>query len=173
MEKKPDPKEAVAQAMAQIAEQKRWEPIFIWLGLNEESRDRLTRLLVLHLSLDRALTALITMELLDTTSSFSEMEETIAALPMKGRIGLAQATNLISKSCAKNIGDLNAVRNNLAHYKPKLGHGLGGVREISSEEAFYECTRKALAALTEVTCKINDGFQPEEGPEANPPVPSP
>ena len=36
MEKKPDPKEAVAQAMAQIAEQKRWEPIFIWLGLNEE-----------------------------------------------------------------------------------------------------------------------------------------
>ncbi|MBA2487463.1 MAG: hypothetical protein H0V35_15490 [Nitrospira sp.] len=154
-DKKHGPRAAVALAMMKRDDKQRWAPFLEYLGLDEESCDRLTRLLVLHLVLDRTLTGMVALRFLGGTSSFSKIEETVATLPVSKRIDLLKTAHIISDSCAQNLKAVNSARNNLAHYQPKLGYGLDNVKEISSEEAFTRLLHKGLPALYEVTKSLD------------------
>ena len=96
--------------------------------------ERLTRLLVVHLLLDRTITAILTISLCNprVIGSFDAIEKALAPVSMDQRIELAKATNLISVSCASSIKTVNTVRNKLAHYDPKVGGDLSRVQELSS-----------------------------------------
>ena len=143
----------VAWAMVKAGEAKFWRPMLGILGLDgEETVERLTRLLVIHLLLDRALTAVITMNFLNSrvSSSFKKLEEVLASLPLSRRIEIAEAAQLISTDCARRIKSVNRVRNKLAHYQPKLGFDMTHVQELSSPKAFDRCVGKGKVALDEV-----------------------
>lgn len=148
--------EAVARAMEESEESERWAPFLKMLGLDKRSGDRLTRLLVLHLLLDRAITAWITCKLHETPSAFFEVEKTVATLPIGRRIDLLRAAGFISASCAKDVRAVNKARNDLAHYQPKLGFELSLVKEASSEAAYQQCLHKGIHALTEIAGLVAD-----------------
>jgi hypothetical protein len=152
-EKTNDPKEGLVQAMMRNWHTERWKPFLEYLGLTDEDMvDRLVRLLVMHLLLDRALTAGLAFKLTDPTSpSFEGVEAAVAKLEMGKRIGLAMASNIISNSCAGDIHAVNDVRNAFAHYQAKKGWRLDTVKEISDAKEFEICAQKGLSALAEVT----------------------
>ena len=86
----------------------------------------LVRLLVVHLMLDRSVTAVLAVRFLDRRllAPPSKIEAAVAPLPMSRRMQLAQASRLISNSCAKDMKTVNRVRNKLAHYDPRSGWGV-------------------------------------------------
>lgn len=154
-EKQPTEKDgigAIKKVMLKHLEDKYWEPFLSRFGLSDEDvADRLIRLVVLHIAIDRVLTALLAMRLYNASpESFSEVEDELATVPMGKRINLARASRLISDTCQKNIHVLNGVRNRFAHYHPKEGWGLGHIEELSSKDAFGKCADKAKKALDEL-----------------------
>ncbi len=150
---------AVAEAMVESAETERWAPFLKMLGLDKRSGDRLTRLLVLHLLLDRAITALVSCKFHQKRTTFFEVEKSVAALPIGGRIDLLRAGCFISASCARDIRAVNKARNDLAHYQPKLGFELSFVNELSSEQAYQQCMEKGIRALTEIAGLVTDSME--------------
>ena len=143
----------VVRAMMKAEDSKFWVPMFGWLGLDDdETVERMTRILVVHLLLDRALTALIAVSLLNprVMPSYKSIEEALAPVSVNQRIELAKAAHLISASCASTIKTVNRVRNKLAHHYPKLGFGVAHVQEISSQKAFQRCVETGMSALREV-----------------------
>lgn len=143
--------EKVARALAKEEEKARWAPYLKLIGLNQDSADRLTRLLVLHLMLDRGLTGLITFKLFDGSVSFLDIERTVARLPISRRIELAKVAKLITTPCSEDIQDINKLRNKFAHYNPVGGWDLGKLKELASEEEFYKCTEKGLEAMYQIS----------------------
>ena len=113
----------------------------------------LVRLLVVHLMLDRSVTAVLAVRFLDRRllAPPSKIEAAVAPLPMSRRMQLAQASRLISNSCAKDMKTVNRVRNKLAHYDPRSGWGVSHVKEISSLKAFEQCVHHGQRALREVS----------------------
>ena len=121
----------------------------------------LVRLLVVHLMLDRSVTAVPAVRFLDRRllAPPSKIEAAVAPLPMSRRMQLAQASRLISNSCAKDmkapvvscIMFADRVRNKLAHYDPRSGWGVSHVKEISSLKAFEQCVHHGQRALREVS----------------------
>jgi hypothetical protein len=146
-------REKMVRALMRDWHAKKWQPFLEGLGLTDQDMvDRLVRLLVLHLMLDRAVTAGLTLRLLDPTSpTFVKVEAAVAKLDMGKRIGLANASNIISDSCAADIYAVNDARNNIAHYQAKKGWRLDIVKEISSAEAFEACAEKGMRAFAEAT----------------------
>lgn len=146
-------KDNIVRSMMKVGEAKQWGPILRWRGLDGEGAvERLTRLLALHLTLDGSLTDVITMSFIHAPSwpSFKKVETVVASLPMHKRIELAEASLLISASCAKSIKMVNCVRNNLAHHQPKVGRDMARVHELSSQKAFDQCVEKGMSALREL-----------------------
>jgi hypothetical protein len=131
----------------------RWKPFIEELGLtNEDMVDRLVRLLVMHLLLDRTLTAVLTLTMTDGVSStFGDVEPAVAKLEMAKRIGLAKASKIVSDSCADDIYAVNDARNNVAHYQAKTGWKLDTVKELLSAEEFEACAKRGMRALKEIT----------------------
>jgi hypothetical protein len=156
MSKKKDDKDkkgAVVRALMEQWDAKQWKPMFDMLGISdEETSVRLTRLLLMHLMLDRAVTAVLAVRFLDARlmPSYENIEAILAPLDVSTRIDLAKASHLISASCASNIKTVNTVRNKLMHYQPKLGFGVAHVQEISSANAYEQCIEKGMCALREV-----------------------
>jgi hypothetical protein len=149
---KNDKKSPVVRALVKQWDAKRWGPFLEMFGLeDEDTRDRLVRLLIVHLMLDSAVTAVLTARFLDRRllNPHSEIEAAVSALSMSKRIELARASQLISASCAKGMTTVNKVRNKVAHYNPKHGLGMKHVKEISSDEAFEEFINEGKRALDE------------------------
>jgi hypothetical protein len=146
-------KEKMVQALMKQWDAKQWGPMLDMLGLrNEDAIERMTRLLLVHLMLDRAVTAVLSVKFLDRRllAPFSQIEAAVAPLDMARRIDLAQASHLISASCARDMRTVNTVRNKLAHYQPKRGWGMEHVQELSSAKAYERCIQKGIRALREV-----------------------
>lgn len=103
--------------------------------------------------LDRSVTAVLAVRFLDRRllAPPSKIEAAVAPLPMSRRMQLAQASRLISNSCAKDMKTVNRVRNKLAHYDPRSGWGVSHVKEISSLKAFEQCVHQGQRALREVS----------------------
>lgn len=133
-------------------EAKVWAPYLDILGLSdEETIKRLVRILVVHFMLDRAVTELLTFKLLGSSpGQFEKIQQVVAGLEMETRIDLAKASQIISDSTSSGIRTVNTVRNKLAHYQPKKGWDLAHIPELSSQEAFEQCTYKAMAAIEEL-----------------------
>ena len=75
---------ALAQAMQKALDDTQWGPLLRILGIEgDEKGDRLVRLLVVHLMLDRAVTAVVALRLVGPSSrSFTDIEAEVANLPM-------------------------------------------------------------------------------------------
>lgn len=158
----------ITRALVKQGEKARWAPFLKWIGLNEESGERLTRLLVLHLMLDRAITALITARFSRLPGSFFKVEATVAKLPIAQRINLLRSAQFITDPCAKDLHAVNEVRNNLAHYQPQLGFEMSTVKELSSEKAFEQCAEKGMRALNEISNLITANMAKEQGTTSTP-----
>lgn len=145
------------QALMGQEEAKLWAPYLEMLGLNDEEMiKRLVRILVTHLLLDRFLTILITNKLLGSSpDSFTKIQQVIAPLEMETRIDIAKASQVISDSTASTIKSVNTIRNKLAHYQPKKGWDFAHVLELSSQDAFNQCTQKGMEALHDLLSTMN------------------
>ena len=156
MSKKKDVKDkegAIVRALMEQWEAKQWKPMLDMLGISDkETSVHLTRLLLMHLMLDRAVTSVLVMRFPDPRliPSYANIEAILAPLDVSTRIDLAKASHLISPSCASNIKTVNTVRNKLVHYQPKLGFGVAHVQEISSAKAYEQCIEKGMCAFREV-----------------------
>ena len=117
---------------------------------DEEKAERLLRLLVMHLVLDRTVTARVALNLSKSSSSFSTIEAAVARVPMEKRIDLARAIGAISDSCADDMKAVNQVRNKCAHYNPHIGK-LTRVPEVSSEAVFEICATRAMRSIRSLT----------------------
>jgi hypothetical protein len=142
-------RDKIVNAMRRYSEEKHWKPVLECLGINDEEAERLVRLLLMHLILDRGITGLLAMKLADASasSSLTKIEAGVATISMDKRIDLAKSLNVISDSCAADIKEVNKVRNKFAHYKPSSGWDLK-VEEISTAAAFEKCARRGRCAVT-------------------------
>ena len=138
-------------------EAKLWAPYFKALGLSDEEMiKRMVRIMVMHFLLDRFLTVVLTNKLLGSSpDSFEKTQVVIAELEMETRIKLAKASQVISDSTASTIKVVNTTRNKLAHYQPKRGWDFAHIPELSSPEAFDQCTHKASEAINELISTLN------------------
>ena len=68
---------------------------------------------------------------------------------MSRRIELAQASYLITDSCAHGMKTVNSLRNKVAHSNPKFGMGVKHIKELSSDEAFEKFINQGRRALDE------------------------
>jgi len=148
-----DARDKIMRALMGQEEAKLWAPFLDFLGLkDEEMIKRLVRILVVHFMLDRGVTDLLAMKLLESTpGQFEKIHQVLARLEMKTRIELAKASQVISDSTASRIKSVNTTRNKLAHYQPQKGWGLAHIPELSSQEAFEQCTYKAMEAIAELS----------------------
>jgi len=149
----------IVNAMLRYSEEKHWKPVLECLGINEKEAERLVRLLMMHLILDRGITGLLAMKLADASesSSLTKIEAGIATVSMDKRIDLAKSLSVISDSCAADIKEVNKVRNKFAHYTPRSGWDLE-VEEISSDAAFRKCAergRRAVTSLANVVARFD------------------
>jgi hypothetical protein len=145
-------KATMVKAMMKAADAERWKPIMTQLGLKDEDMvDRLVRLLLTHLVMDRTITALLTVKLIkDKADAFVEVENELTRINLSSRIRLAKACGGISDSCANDMHEVNNVRNQFSHYDPKLQGGLAAVKEIASEQASEKLIEKAIGTIVEV-----------------------
>ena len=155
-----DAKEKIVDAMMKNWEKHRWIHIRAVLDLHtDEAANRLTAFLTVHLLLDRALTDLLSLRLLDprTEEGLEDVAEAVSRVSFKMRVDLAKAARLISDSCAINIKAVNVVRNKLAHCPPwDSGGGLGLAPALSSMTNFEECMLKGENALNELIKNIRE-----------------
>lgn len=142
-----------------------WDPIFRAVGLDsDEQIDRLNRILVVHLLVDRLLTLLVAAKL----AASSEAKESppdvgktiadIAPLPVPIRLNLASTLGLVTAPIVENIQEINRVRNRLVHFKPKGGKpgwDVDEVEEIASQDACDRCTKKGLEAVQALMRALN------------------
>ena len=132
-------RDKIVKAMLRYSEAKHWKPVLECLGLNDGEAERLVRLRMMHLILDRSITGLLAMKLADASaSSSSKIKAGVATVSMDKRIDLAKSLNVISDSCAAELKEVNKVRNKFAHYPPRFGWDLN-VEEISSAASFEKC----------------------------------
>lgn len=157
-------KAALLNAMMKRWESQRWMKYRAVLHLHsEETADRLTSLLALHLLLDRMVTAVLSLRLLDprTVKSLEDVEAAVSRLNFNNRIELAKAARLISDSCALDIKAVNKVRNDFAHSRSKTSKGRVNILpELESSEDFEQCMQTGERALDELLKHINDHFKP-------------
>ena len=152
MSLKRETRDKVVKAILRHSEEKHWKPVLECLGINDEAAERLVRLLLMHLILDRGITGLLAMKLADASasSSLTKIEAGVATISMDKRIDLAKSLNVISDSCAADIKHVNKVRNKFAHYTPSSGWDLK-VEEISTAAAFETCAQRGRRAVTSLT----------------------
>jgi len=145
-------KAAMVKGIMKFADAERWTPLMNQLGLrDEEMVDRLVRLLLIHLVMDRTITAVLTVRLIkDNPNVFDEVETELARFNLSSRIRLAKAAGAISEPCANDMHEVNNVRNLFSHYDPRLQGGLAGVKEIDSEDAFEKFVQKAIGTIEEM-----------------------
>jgi hypothetical protein len=116
----------------------------------------LSRILVVHLLVDRFLTLLVSAKLATSSQSKEPPPDVgktianIAPLSVPTRLDLASTLGLLTASIAESILEINRVRSRLVHFKPtggKPGWDVDGVEEIASQDASDRCTQKGIEAL--------------------------
>lgn len=135
-----------------------WVPLLESVGLDTEKGERLTRLLVVHLLLDRLLTiGLIKKKILQSSSSdapdLKKITNDTSDLRFAARVGLAEGLGIVTPAIAAAMSEVNKVRNSLVHYKPKLGGkgwAVDEVPEIASQQECEACTQKGIEAVQEL-----------------------
>ena len=142
-----------------------WDPIFPAVGLDSDEKiHRLNRILVVHLLVDRLLTLLVAAKLAansESKESPPDVEKTIAdiaPLPVPSRLDRASTLGLVTASIAKNILEINQVRNRLVHFKPKGGKSgwdVDEAEEITSQGACDRCTQKGIEAVQALMRALN------------------
>ena len=159
--KSKDVKEKIVDAMMKNFEKHRWMKFRSALHLHsEEAADRLTSLLALHLLLDRAVEAILSVRLLGSgklKGKLGQISEAVRRVTFSNRIDIAKAAGLISDACAADIKAVNKVRNSIAH-SPSSKPPDGSVHvapEISSPKDFERCMVKGERALEEIMTNIN------------------
>lgn len=132
----------------------RWNNVKKVLGLTEDlMADRLVRLLLIHLAMDRTVTGALATKLAtgkEGDPAFEKLEMELSRVNLSSRIRLAEASGLISHSGASSMHEVNEVRNQFSHYNPKLQGGLSGVKEIASEQDLEKLFQKSLSAIEEI-----------------------
>ena len=126
----------------------RWKPLLELNGLDEVTADRLLRLLLTHLTLDRVITSGLALRLVmgpSTGVNLETLSKNLAELTISKRAKLCVALGIASKNWKNDFDAFNAVRNRLSHFNPKVG--LDQVKELHSEKAFEECIQRGLRAL--------------------------
>ena len=148
------PKNDVVKALMKVWNDQRWKRISKLWGLTDEAMtERLIRLLLIHLAMDRTVTGALATKLAkdkENDPAFEKLESELCRLNLSSRIRLAEASGLISHSGANGMLEVNDVRNKFSHYDPKIQGGLGGVKEIASEKDFEKLIEKALGAVEEI-----------------------
>jgi len=131
-----------------LMESARWKPLLEMLGLNEVMADRLLRILLAHLMLDRVITSNLTLELVagpSKSANLKSVERHIAKMNIARRAGLCVALGIASDAWESDFNAFNAVRNKLSHFNPKFD--LSTVKELRSDSAFEACIQKGLRAM--------------------------
>jgi hypothetical protein len=134
-----------------------WDPIFHAVGLDSDEKiDRLNRILVVHLLVDRLLTLLVAAKLAanfepkESPPDVGKIIADIALLPVPSRLDRASTLGLLTAPIAENILEINRVRNRLVHFKAKGGKSgwdVDEVEEIASQDACDRCTQKGIEAV--------------------------
>ncbi|WHZ30056.1 MAG: hypothetical protein OJF51_004858 [Nitrospira sp.] len=155
-----DPKDTIINAIMKNWEKHRWMKFRSALHLHsEEAAERLTSLLALHLLLDRAIEAILSVQLLGPGSlkgKLGQVAEAIRRVTFSNRIDIAKAAGLISGSCAADIKAVNKVRNKVSHSQPKsLDGGVSVAPELSSPKDFEKCMVRGERAFDELMANIN------------------
>jgi len=147
-----DARDKVLQALMGQKAAKGRAPYLDELGLSdEEAVNRLLRILVWHLLLDRLMTELLSLNSIGSSwEQFEKVQNVMARLEMDTRIDLAKASQTISDSTARKIRTVNTIRNSLAHYTPKKGWNLTHIPELTSPKAFAQLALKAEEAIGEL-----------------------
>ena len=131
-----------------------WSGLFQTVGLDSpEKIDRLNRLLVVHLLIDRLLTLVLAAKLA-TCSAVAEPDTERLILNNAGRAipdrtELAVDLGLVERGAADKILRVNTARNRLVHFKPKRGftHWNLDEAEIISQEASDGRLREGIEAM--------------------------
>jgi hypothetical protein len=132
-----------------LGESVRWEPLLTAAGLNEAMADRLLRILLVHLMLDRFITSILTLHLVAKAAKSANLESVellIADMSIAQRADMCVALGIATDAWKSDFSALNKVRNKLSHYKPKSG--LDKVKELSSPSAFEACIRQGFRAMS-------------------------
>ena len=154
-------KAAMVKNTMKSVDTERWKPLMNQLGLtDEEMVERLVRLLLIHLVMDRTITAVLTVKLVkENPTAFDEVESELVRLNLSSRIRLVKACAAVSDSCANDMHEVNNVRNRFSHYDPKLQGGLAAVKEIASGQEFEKFIQKAGGTIEEMGKAIGLPFK--------------
>jgi hypothetical protein len=151
-----------------------WGPLRDSLDLTPERWKYLTRIVSLHLVLDRLLTLLITTRLCSgggTPGGIVEtMENGVAELSFARRIELAAKAEWVSAEVAGDLREVNRVRNRLLHFNPKR-HRFDDLPEIAPDTAFWEFTRYGFHAWMGLNTLLMPQFEKAAEDEPSPQQP--
>ncbi len=145
-------------------EEVEWTKLRQAVGLDSEEKvDRLTRVLVVHLIVDRLLTLSLASKLAACSQSIERRDVEkiigdIAPLHIPTRVNLASDMGLIPPGIVEKILAINEARNRLVHFKPKQGKpawDVDGVEEIASQDACDRCTQKGIGAVQALMAVLN------------------
>ncbi len=146
----------VKGAFDRLSEKLYWQSTLKLVGLDDDEKaERVMRLLVIHLILDRLLSVLLAGRMVPEpdNSSLVEAIRELAKLQFASRLKLAKALGMLSSELARDIGEINRVRNDFIHFKPKkgtklmTGWNLDEIPEIASDQAFNRCANLGFSAI--------------------------
>jgi hypothetical protein len=150
----PPDEEDRARLVPKAVEALDWPRVFQSVGLDSpEKIERLNRLLVVHLLIDRLLTLALAAKLASCSSAAEPDIDKIvvdnATRPIPDRAEAVYDLGLIDRDMADKILRVNAVRNRLVHFKPKRDVNRWNLdeAEIISQEASDSRVKEGIEAV--------------------------
>ncbi len=127
-----------------------WGPLRESFGLTLEQWKRLTQVVTLHLALDAYLYMLLLTRLMppitpgEGLKPFNRLNDYLAGQQFGARLRLAKAAGWIDEDLARDIHEVNALRNKLVHYQNRelVTHA----PEIATAEAFQSFLTRGIRA---------------------------
>jgi hypothetical protein len=132
-----------------------WSRVSAAVGLDsDEKRERLNRLLVVHLLIDRFSALVLAAKLAsDSGADESKVDKLIARSASRNfpdRTQRLVKLRMIDQSVADKISRVNKARNDVVHFKPQKGSSAGWdveAIEITSQEASESCLKEGIEAV--------------------------
>lgn len=156
------PTEGAADPGDDVLEEFFWGPLREALGLGPEAWKNFTRVLALHLVLDRLLTLTITTRLCAGAGAEGQVVEPItnavAELSFRQRIEVTTKAGWVAADVADDLREVNRVRNKLLHFDPQRNR-FEGVPEIASAAAFRQFTLRGQHAYTKLAGQLLPLFE--------------
>jgi len=125
------------------------------IGLNESQWENLTRLVGLHMVLDRMLTLRLLTALCGLSAirsgTVEKLASTVAEISFGRRLALAKDSGLLSDESASDLTEVNRVRNSLLHFRPRSKEGFSGIPEINSPESLRTLVQSAVRVFGALT----------------------